>query len=137
MGELTEAKLSDVVLKTYKASEINFVNKLENGTQIKFKNKFSYNVKYSENKICIGQMMVEMTDDESPERFGVKLVLDGIFEFNPSLKKETIHVLSFKALYPIAKSIVTAISVNAGVPPIFIPPFDIESQSIYKIEKNV
>ncbi len=137
MGEVSSAKLSDVVLKTYKVNELNFVNKLENGTQVKFKNKFAYNVKYSNNNICIGEMTVEMFDGDAPEKFGVKLVLDGIFEFNPSLKKETVHVLSFKQLFPFAKSIVSSVSVNAGVPPILIPSFDIESQSIYKIEKNI
>ncbi len=129
--------MSDILLKAYKASEIKFVNTCENGQQISFSNKYGYSVKYSDNNICIGELSAEMFDKDNPENFGIKVVINGIFEFNPAIKKEQIHILSFKELFPFAKSIVSAVSVNAGVPQIMLPSFDIEKQSIYKFEKNI
>ena len=129
--------MADINLKAYKASEISFVNKHENGTKITFGNKFTYNVRYSNGNVCVGEITAEVFDKENPEKFGIKIVIEGIFEYNTEIKKEQIHVLSFKELYPFAKSIVASTSVNAGVPPIMLPNFDIEGQSIYKFEKNI
>lgn len=129
--------MADIIMKAYKASKINFVNDHENGTKITFGNKFGYSVKYAENNICVCELKAEVFDKESPDKFGIELILNGIFEFNPELKKEQIHVLTFKELFPYAKSIVSTVSVNAGVPPIMLPYFDIEKQSIYKFEKNI
>ena len=125
-----------VSMKGYKVKELKFVNKHENGVKIQFTNKVSYNVRYTKNNICFGELSVEMFDKQAPEKFGVNLILDGFFEFDTQAKKETIHVSSFKELYPLAKSIVASVSVNAGIPPLILPPFDIESQAIYKFDKN-
>lgn len=127
----------NVKMKAYNVVELNFVNKLDNGTQVHFSNKFSYNVQYSNTNVCKCELIAEAFDKDTPEKFGVKLVLNGIFEYNPELKKENVHVESFKQLFPYARSIISTVSVNAGLPPIIIPEFDIESQSIYKFEKNV
>lgn len=126
-----------VKLKGYKVSELTFVNKLEKNTAIKFSNKYSYNVRYSNSDVCFGELTAEMFADEFPEKFGMKLVINGMFEYDKSLKKEEVHVHSFKALFPYAKSVVSTVSVNAGVPPMYLPDFDIEAQSIYKFEKNI
>lgn len=129
--------MANVTMKGYKVTELTFVNKHENGAKLQFGNKISYNVKYSNSNVCVGQITAEAFDKENPEKFGVKIVIDGIFEYDTSIKKESIHVETFKELYPFAKSVVASVSVNAGVPPIFLPPFDIEGQSIYKFEKNI
>jgi preprotein translocase subunit SecB len=127
----------NVKMKAYKVSELTFVNKHENGAKLQFGNKISYNVKYTNTNICVGEITAEAFDKDNPEKFGVKIVINGIFEYDTNVKKETIHVDTFKELYPFAKSVVASMSVNAGVPPIILPPFDIESQSIYKFEKNI
>ncbi|MBO4342041.1 MAG: protein-export chaperone SecB [Clostridia bacterium] len=129
--------MANVKMRYYKVSELTFVNKHENGAKLQFGNKISYNVRYSNTNVCVGQITAEAFDKENPDKFGVKIVLDGVFEYDTDIKKEAIHVETFKELYPFAKSIVSSVSVNAGVPQIILPPFDIESQSIYKFEKNV
>lgn len=127
-----------VTFKGYKVSELSFVNKHENGAKLQFGNNISYNVRYANGKnICFGELAANAYDKENPDKFAVKIVLNGMFEYDASKKKEEIHVATFKELYPLCKSIVLSVSVNAGVPPIYLPPFDIESQSIYKFEKNV
>ena len=126
-----------IKMQGYRVSELNFVNKLDSGAKVQFGNKFSYNVKYSSNNNCMGELSVEMFDKDRPEQFGVKIVINGFFEYDKNEKKESIHVLTFKELFPFARSIVSSVSVNAGIPPIILPTFDIESQSIYKFEKNI
>ncbi len=128
--------MKNITFKTYRATEIKFVNKVENGTRIEFENKYSYNVRYSSNNICIGEFTVESFDKTNKDKFYIKAVIQGIFSYNPEAKKEHIHVESFKELFPYMRSMVATLTVNAGIPPVHIPNFDIESQSIYKFGKN-
>ena len=127
--------MSNIELKAYQASEISFVNKLENGTRVELANKYSYNVGYSTTNTCKGEFTIEVADKNSPEKFFVKIVLAGIFAFSQGMEKERIHVESFKMLFPYARALITTVTSNAGIPPIIIPTIDIESQSIYKFEK--
>lgn len=126
-----------VQLKAYKASEIQFVSNLENGTRVELGNKYSYNVNYAPNNVCRGEFTVEVADKEHPEKFGIKVVFVGIFEFEEGMEKEKIHVQSFKELFPYARALITTITANSGIQPIIIPPIDIESQDIYRFERNV
>ncbi len=128
--------MKNITFKAYKASEIEFVNKHDNGTRIEFENKYSYNVKYSPNNTCIGEFTVEVNDKANKDKFHIKAVVLGIFTYNPETKKEIIHVESFKELFPYVRSMISSLTVNAGIPPVILPSFDIESQSIYKFGKN-
>ncbi|MBQ6264318.1 MAG: protein-export chaperone SecB [Clostridia bacterium] len=128
--------MSAINLKAYRAKEINFVNKVENGTKIEFENKFSYNVNYSKQNICKGEMNVSAISKQFPEKFFVKIVIEGLFDYDPTVPKEKIHVESFKQLFPYAKALVSSVTANAGIPALFIPAIDIEKSSIYKFDVN-
>lgn len=128
--------MKNITFKAFKASEIEFVNKHDNGTRIEFENKYSYNVKYSPNNTCIGEFTVEVNDKANKDKFHIKAVVLGIFTYNPETKKEIIHVESFKELFPYVRTMISSLTVNAGIPPVILPSFDIESQSIYKFGKN-
>ncbi len=128
---------NNLVFKGFRATEINFVNKCENGTKLEFENKYSYNVKYSTNNICIGELMVDVNDKGDKDKFHIHAVIQGMFSFNPEVKRELLHVQTFKELFPYARTMISSLTVNAGIPPVIIPNFDIESQSIYKFGKNV
>ncbi len=129
--------MRNVTFKAFKASNIDFVNKHDNGTRIEFENKYSYNVKYATNNTCVGEFTVEVNDKENKDKFHIKAVVLGVFTYNPEAKKEIIHIESFKELFPFVRSMISSLTVNAGIPPVIIPNFDIESQSIYKFGKNV
>ncbi len=129
--------MKNITFKMFKASEIDFVNKHENGTRIEFENKYSYNVKYSTNNTCIGEFTVEVNDKADKDKFHIKAVVLGIFTYNPEAKKEIIHVETYKELFPYVRTMISSLTVNAGIPPVIIPNFDIESQNIYRFEKNV
>lgn len=128
--------MSNVNLKSYNAAKIDFVNNIEGGTQIKLTNRFGYSVKYSTNNICVGELTADMFDSENPDKFHINVIIRGVFEFKNDVEKEKLHVESFKELFPFAKSIVATVSTAAGVPPVMLPPFDIESQNIYRFGNN-
>lgn len=125
-----------VTFRAYRATEIEFVNKHENGARIEFENKYSYNVKYSKNNNCIGEFTVEVNDKANKEKFHIKAVIQGIFTYDPEVAKEIVHVQTFKELFPYARTMISSLTVNAGLPPVILPTFDIESQNIYRFGKN-
>lgn len=125
-----------VTLKAYKVSEIRFVSKLENGTRVELGNRYSYNVSYAANNTCRGTFNITVEDKEKPDKFGITLVIDGFFEFTEGMEKEKVHVQSFKELFPYARAIVSTVTANSGIAPLILPPIDIESQDIYRFEKN-
>ena len=125
-----------VTLKGYKVTELHFVSKLENGTRVELGNSYSYNVSYAPNNTCRGEFSIKVEDKANPDKFGVKLVLQGFFEFTEGVEKERVHVQSFKELFPYARAIVTTVTANSGIAPMILPPIDIESQDIYRFEKN-
>lgn len=128
---------NNIVFKGFRATDIKFVNKCENGTKLEFENKYSYNVKYSTNNICIGEFTIDVNDKTDKDKFNIHVVIQGMFSYNPEVKRELLHVQTFKELFPYARTMISSLTVNAGIPPVVIPNFDIESQSIYKFGKNV
>ena len=120
--------------KAYKIEEIQFVNKVKTTTKIEIKNSYSYNVRYTNQNLCEGKFTVKITDKENPENFSIKLVLCGIFSFDPNMERELIHVQTYKELFPYARTIVTTITANAGIQPIVLPSMNIENKEIYRIE---
>ena len=121
-------------LKAYKIEEIQFVNRIKGNTKIELKNSYAYNVRYTNQNICEGKFTVKINDKENPDAFNIKLVLAGIFEYDPSESREVLHIQTYKELFPYARSIVTTITANAGVQPIMIPDMDIENREIYRFD---
>lgn len=124
-------------LKAYTVSDITFYNRLDPNVQIKIGNKFSYNVKYANNSdtnVCRGELEVEVGDTSNDNKLNIKVVIVGIFSYDPQEKREKIHTESFKQIFPYAKSLVTTITANAGIKPIIIPNIDIDNQDIFRID---
>lgn len=128
--------MNKVTFKTYKVGKIDFVNALENGTRVEFENKYSYNVRFAQNSTCVGEFNVDIADKTVPDKFHIKASVLGIFTYKEGLKKEVVHVETYKELFPYVRAMVQNLTVNAGIPPIVLPAIDIEQQSIYKYEKN-
>lgn len=124
--------MSNVELKAYKASEISFVNNVEEKVQFNLGNKVSHNVKYTSTDICEATLSVEVCDKSKPQLLSVKVVVKGIFKINREIEKEFIHVETFKELFPYAKALVTTVTANAGIPPVLVKNVDIEKQEIYR-----
>ena len=128
--------MSIVQLKGQRVAELQFVNKLENGTRVELGNKYNYSVNYSNENICRGELSIEVADKDDPSKFSIRAVMLGIFEFDPSMEKERVHVYTFKELFPYVRALITTVTANCGIPPVIIPTIDIEGQEIYRFEKN-
>lgn len=94
--------MKNITFKAFKASEIEFVNKHDNGTRIEFENKYSYNVKYSPNNTCIGEFTVEVNDKANKEKFHIKAVVLGIFTYNPETKKKSFMLNHLRSCSPMS-----------------------------------
>ncbi|MCQ2471791.1 MAG: protein-export chaperone SecB [Clostridia bacterium] len=126
--------MAKLVLKAYKISHLKFKNTLVNGTKLELGNNYSYNVKYGQNNICEGFLKIEVKDKNGNENFLIELTVQGIFQSDGSMKREELHVATFKELFPYARVFISNLTVTAGMPPINIPPIDMEKQEIYRID---
>ncbi len=127
----------NVNLQGYKVDRIEFVSLLENGSKIALGNKYSYNVQYAKDRnIARGEFDLHVFDKEHPDKFGIRVVVVGIYAYNPEIKKEAIHAESFKILFPYVKALITTVTANCGIKPILIPNIDIDNQEIYRIDNT-
>ena len=77
-----------------------------------------------------------MHDKNNIDKFKIRCVVIGFFQFDPDEKRETIHAESFKILFPYVKALITTITANCGIKPIIIPEIDIDNQEIYRFDGN-
>ncbi len=126
--------MKDNVMKAYKISQIDFLNNLKNGTKLELSNKYSYNVKYSQTGVCEGFLKVEITDKGGNKDFRIIMMLQGLFQYPADASREKLHVETFKEIFPYARVMVSSLTTSAGMPPIMIPPIDMESQEIFRID---
>ena len=126
--------MKEFELKLCKVENVQMVNKLPPNVKIELSNKYSYNVGYSKNNICSGEFKAEIFDKNSPDRFRIEVTMKGLFVTEEGISKEQLHVKTYNALFPYVKAFVTNLTVNSGVPPIYIPYIDISNQSIYRVE---
>lgn len=126
--------MASVVLNAYRVEEMHFKNVLETGVQIKLEHKYSFNVKYDGENKCAGIFSVEVYDRENADKFYAKTKVVGFYTYTAGMDKDSVHRAAFKEIFPYAKSIITTITANGGVPPIVLPAVDIEAQSIYRFD---
>ncbi len=128
--------MANVKMNAYKVSEISFNNKVNGKVQLKLSNKVSHNVRYNKNGVCEAFLTVEVFDKENKDVLNIKVTVVGAFSVKKDIEKEFLHVETFKELFPFAKALVTTISANAGIPPIYVQNVDIEKQEIYRFDMN-
>lgn len=126
--------MSKIKFKGYKIEELNLINKINATTKIELKNGYSYNVRYTNQNICEGKFTVTIVNKENPDLFSIKLVLNGIFTFEPEAEREKLHIQTYKELFPYARAIITTVTANAGIQPIMLPDMNIENREIYRFD---
>ncbi len=126
--------MTNVQLKAYKVSRIEFNNAVSSTVQLKLNNKVSHNVKYNDNGLCEATLKIEVLDKDHPNVLNITVEVKGIFEIKSGIEKEFVHVDTFKELFPLAKALVTTITANAGIKPIIVQNIDIEDQEIYRFD---
>ena len=124
--------MKQLVLKTYRITDIQFQNRATANVKTKLETKYTYQVKFGTNQTCRGEMKVSVSDQANPDTLRIDVTLVGIFEVVADQDKELLHKESFKQLYPFARAAVSTISSSTGILPIIIPDVDIDSQDIYR-----
>ena len=124
--------MNTLILKTYRITDLKFQNHATATGKSKLETKYTYQVKFSNNHTCRGEMKILVTDQENPDTLTVDMTMVGIFEIVAEQDKELLHKESFKQLYPFARAAVSTSSSTTGILPIIIPSVDIDSQDIYR-----
>ena len=126
--------MTNVQLKAYKVSRINFNNAVQSTVHLKLNNKVSHNVKYTNGAVCEATLCIEVLDKNHPDVLNITVEVKGIFDIRRGVEKEFVHVDTFKELFPLAKALVTTVTANAGIKPIIVQNIDIEEQEIYRFD---
>lgn len=126
--------MTNVQLKAYKVSRINFNNAVQSTVHLNLNNKVSHNVKYTDGAVCEATLCIEVLDKEHPDVLSITVEVKGLFDIRRGVEKEFVHVDTFKELFPLAKALVTTITANAGIKPIIVQNIDIEEQEIYRFD---
>ena len=126
--------MTNVQLKAYKVSRINFNNAVQSTVHLNLNNKVSHNVKYTDGTVCEATLCVEVLDKEHPDVLSITVEVKGLFDIRRGVEKEFVHVDTFKELFPLAKALVTTVTANAGIKPIIVQNIDIEEQEIYRFD---
>ena len=126
--------MTNVQLKAYKVSRINFNHAVQSTVQLKLNNKVSHKVKYTNGAVCEATLCIEVLDKDHPDVLNITVEVKGIFDIRRGVEKEFVHVDTFKELFPLAKALVTTITANAGIKPIIVQNIDIEEQEIYRFD---
>ena len=123
--------MKDVRLIGYHITKFNFDTHLTKPTQLQLKHQFGYNVAYDNRNTCQGELRVTI---DGGKELKLEAVVVGLFETEPGLPKESIHLKSYDELFPYAKVLISSITSTMGLPPIQIPYVDISNQSIIHME---
>ena len=126
--------MTNVQLKAYKVSRINFNNAVQSTVHLNLNNKVSHNVKYTDGAVCEATLCIEVLDKNHPDVLNITVEVKGIFDIKRGVEKEFVHVDTFKELFPLAKALVTTVTANAGIKPIIVQNIDIEEQEIYRFD---
>ena len=121
-------------LVNYRISDLKFVNHLNGPTKLELNYRYSYNVGYSQQNTCRGELRAEIADKTAPDKFSLDLTLVGVFMTEPGIQKEILHLRTYDMLFPYLKALVSALTATVGVPPIYAPYIDISDKSIIKFE---
>lgn len=126
--------MSIVQMRGYTVKSLSYKAEVPSGKQIKLQSSCSYNVRYNKEGMCVGKLECKVYDGEEPDSLFVHITIDGAFRFDVNEPREKIHVATFKELFPYARSVVSSVTALCGITPIMIPPVDIETQNIYRID---
>ena len=126
--------MAQVKMLNFSATEIVFENNLKRSETFELSSRCSYNLGFSQNRMCRGEMVAEVFNKKTPEDFKLRVKVVGNFIREDDSPQDDVHKTTYKMLFPHVKALLTSISVTANIPPIFFPDINIDEQSVYMIE---
>ena len=119
-----------VELKFYKVSALNFVNNVQNGTQLKLKNQVKYNVNYfGEEKRCVSKLEFRVADEEM-QPFEIRVEMEAVFTYSENDEQLDIHTQSFDQLFPFLRQVIHETTAMSGMPGLMIPLMKLDRSSV-------
>ncbi|MBQ3903623.1 MAG: protein-export chaperone SecB [Eubacterium sp.] len=119
-----------VELKFYKVSGLNFVNNVQNGTQLKLKNQVKYNVNYfGEEKRCVGKLDFTVNDEEM-NPFEIRVQMEAVFTYSDGDEQPDIHTESFDQLFPFLRQVIHETTAMSGMPGLLIPLMKLDRSNV-------
>ncbi len=119
-----------VELKFYKVSALNFVNNVQNGTQLKLKNQVKYNVNYfGEEKRCVSKLEFRVADEEM-QPFEIRVEMEAVFTYSENDEQPDIHTQSFDQLFPFLRQVIHETTAMSGMPGLMIPLMKLDRSSV-------
>lgn len=119
-----------VELKFYKVSGLQFVNNVQNGTQLKLKNAVKYNVNYfGEEKRCVGKLDFRVSDEDM-NPFEIRVEMEAVFTYGENDAQPDIHTESFDQLFPFLRQIIHGTTAMSGMPGLMIPLMKLDRESV-------
>ena len=85
--------MTNVQLKAYKVSRINFNNAVQSTVHLNLNNKVSHNVKYTDGTVCEATLCIEVLDKNHPDVLSITVEVKGIFDIKRGVEKEFVHVV--------------------------------------------
>ncbi|MCQ2354950.1 MAG: protein-export chaperone SecB [Clostridia bacterium] len=125
---------NSVELKAVRAENISFINKLEPNSTIQLGFSFKHNLHYPAPNIARAEMSVVAEDKSDPEKFRFTATEIGVFSCPPDMSRETIHVETFRELFPFIRALCVTVTSAAGVPPVMIPQISIKEENVCRID---
>ncbi len=126
--------MTNATLSGFKVSKVEFENNIKANKKIELGFSYSYNVKYSNQNTCIGELTAKITDKTAPDEFKITVTATGVFRFKEGTAKEVLHVETYNDVFPHMRAFITTLTSNTGIPPIIIPFIDISKKEIYRFE---
>lgn len=126
--------MTNASLTAFKVTSVDFSNNIKESKKIELGFGYSYNVKYSNQNTCIGELTAKVSDKTNPDEFKITITATGVFKFKDGATKEVLHVETYNDLFPHLRAFVTTLTSNAGIPPIILPFIDISKKEIYRFE---
>lgn len=123
-----------IEIKAVKADNITFINKLEPGKTISLSFKYTYNIIYSGGGGGRAELTLTAENKTSPDSFKLSVTETGIFTCPADMPRETVHIMTFRALFPYAKALAAMVTSAAGMPAVMIPEIDLSSEDVMRID---
>ena len=123
-------------LVNYHISDLRFTNQINGPAKLDLSFRYSYNVGYSQQNTCRGELRAEIADKKAPDKFSLDVTLVGMFTTQPGVQKEVLHLRTYDLLFPYLKALVSAMTANLGAPVVYIPYIDISNKKIIRFEPH-
>lgn len=121
-------------LISHKVTDLLVVVHLDGQEQLQLTFASPFSVRYTaDNKHCCATLEQSAAMKDAPNKFHISLKIEGFFDLDGVQSEEDrkeVHVQCYRFLFPYAQMLIEQMSVNAGLPPLRVPPLNMTVDSV-------